>query len=82
MLLRYAHLCAQSLAKRLDAAFSDAQQVTCHHGRRRLRGDADVTIGELAQQQEPALPKVTPAFTVNLQPATVTWGAVTYKNIK
>lgn len=82
MLLRYAHLCAQSLAKRLDAAFSDAQQVTCHHGRRRLKGDADVTLGDLTQQPEPAPPKIAPVFTINIPPATATWGAVTYKNMK
>lgn len=82
MLLRYAHLCAQSLAKRLDAAFSDSNQVACHHGRRRLKGDADVTLRDLTQQPEPALPKIAPVFSVSIQPTPVTWGAVTYKNIQ
>ena len=44
MLLRYAHLCAQSLAKRLDAAFDDAGQTVGHHGVRRLKKGASVTM--------------------------------------
>ena len=47
MLLRYAHLCTQSLAKRLDAAFADDEQTTTHHGIRRLRKGANVTLTEL-----------------------------------
>ncbi|WP_313704205.1 site-specific integrase [Massilia sp.] len=47
MLLRYAHLCTQSLAKRLDAAFADDEQTTTHHGMRRLRKGANVTLTEL-----------------------------------
>lgn len=47
MLLRYAHLCTQSLAKRLDAAFSDNNQTTTHHGVRRLRKGASVTLANL-----------------------------------
>lgn len=47
MLLRYAHLCTQSLAKRLDAAFADDEQTTTHHGMRRLKKGADVTLTEL-----------------------------------
>ena len=47
MLLRYAHLCTQSLAKRLDAAFADDGQTTTHHGMRRLKKGADVTLAEL-----------------------------------
>jgi integrase len=47
MLLRYAHLCTQSLAKRLDAAFADDEQTTTHHGMRRLRKGASVTLTEL-----------------------------------
>jgi len=44
MLMRYAHLCAQGLAKRLDAAFGDATQITLHHGVRRLKKGASVTL--------------------------------------
>lgn len=47
MLLRYAHLCTQSLAKRLDAAFADDGQTTTHHGMRRLKKGANVTLAEL-----------------------------------
>jgi integrase len=46
-LLRYAHLCTQSLAKRLDAAFSDNNQTTTHHGVRRLKKGASVTLANL-----------------------------------
>ena len=47
MLLRYAHLCTQSLAKRLDAAFGDDTQTMAHRGLRRLKRGASLTIQEL-----------------------------------
>lgn len=47
MLLRYAHLCTQSLAKRLDAAFADDGQTTTHHGIRRLKKGAAVSLAEI-----------------------------------
>jgi integrase len=47
MLLRYAHLCAKGLAKRLDAAFGDDKQVEHHHGVRRLRKVAGVTMADI-----------------------------------
>jgi len=47
MLLRYAHLCARSLAKRLDAAFGDECQVVGHRGTRRLKKGASVTMAEI-----------------------------------
>lgn len=47
MLLRYAHLCTQNLAKRLDAAFSDENQTATHHGVRRLKSGASLTMSEL-----------------------------------
>lgn len=47
MLVRYAHLCAQGLAKRLDAAFGDDTQITLHHGVRRLKKGASVTLQEV-----------------------------------
>lgn len=83
MLLRYAHLCAQSLAKRLDAAFADTKQVGNHHGRRRLKEGADVSIGELAggKETQTEAPKL-PSFAVNIQPTAVMWGNVTYKSIE
>lgn len=50
MLLRYAHLCTKSLAQRLDAAFASTEQSHVHHGRRRLKRGASVTIQELANE--------------------------------
>lgn len=47
MLLRYTHLTPGGLAKRLDLAFKDKEQVTFHRGRRRLSKDAKVTMAEL-----------------------------------
>ena len=49
MLLRYAHLCAQSLAKRLDAAFEDGEMVG-HHGARRLKRGASVTLSQVVNE--------------------------------
>ncbi len=72
MLLRYAHLCAQSLAKRLDTAFSDKSQTTVHHGRRRLTQDSSVTLvdvivaptisSKLAINYSVKVPAATPAL--------------------
>lgn len=50
MLLRYAHLCTQSLAKRLDAAFGSKSEVDVHHGRLRLKKGASVTVHEIANE--------------------------------
>lgn len=47
MLLRYAHLCTQSLAKRLDEAFSSIEKFDTHHGRRRLKQEAKITVQEM-----------------------------------
>ncbi len=47
MLLRYAHLCTQSLAKRLDAAFGDDSQTSSHRGVRRLKKGAFINLREL-----------------------------------
>ena len=54
MLLRYTHLCMPSLAKKLDAAFAGNSQITLHHGMRRLRRGATVTMKELAQGMQSA----------------------------
>ena len=59
MLLRYTHLCTPSLAKRLDAAFADQEQITLHRGQRRLKKGAGLTIksisnGVLPGSAEPA----------------------------
>jgi hypothetical protein len=53
MLLRYAHLCTRSLAKRLDAAFADDEQTTSHHGMRRLKKGAQLTLAELVATNDP-----------------------------
>ena len=47
MLLRYAHLCTQNLAKRLDSAFGDDTQTTSHRGVRRLKKGATVTLKQV-----------------------------------
>jgi integrase len=44
MLLRYAHLCAQGLAKRLDAAFSSSTKSVIRHGRKRLTAEAKIPL--------------------------------------
>ncbi len=75
MLLRYAHLCAQSLAKRLDAAFSDNQQFTTHHGTRRLKKGASVTLGTLCNTD--GLPPTSHApsfqYSINFSLASLRW---------
>lgn len=47
MLLRYAHLCAKGLAKRLDAAFGDDPKEVAHRGVRRLKKGADLTLASI-----------------------------------
>lgn len=49
MLLRYAHLCARGLAKRLDAAFGDDPKEVAHRGVRRLKKGAGVTMTEIVK---------------------------------
>jgi len=48
--LRYAHLCATKLAHRLDEAFKAESMTYDHKGRRRLKGGAPVSIGELIRE--------------------------------
>lgn len=63
MLLRYTHLCTPSLAKRLDAAFADQEQITLHRGQRRLKKDAALTMKELTNPQRAEAPTAAePAF--------------------
>ncbi|PLK49850.1 site-specific integrase [Uliginosibacterium sp. TH139] len=61
MLLRYAHLCTQSLAKRLDAAFASEEESDVHHGRRRLKADAGITLAEIVEAST-QVPEVPPAL--------------------
>lgn len=56
MLLRYAHLCTQSLAKRLDAAFASPSESISHHGRRRLKSGASVSLKEILDESAQVSP--------------------------
>lgn len=49
MLLRYAHLCTTSLAKRLDEAFAARDEVIYHRGRRRLSSTASIKMSDLTR---------------------------------
>lgn len=49
MLLRYIHLTPGGMAKRLDEAFKDKEQVQFHHGRRRLTKSAKVSMAEVVE---------------------------------
>jgi integrase len=83
MLLRYTHLCTPSLAKRLDEAFADQQQVSLHRGQRRLKQGASLTMKEVVkapshaeqavavadvQQDDNALPDLLPSNVVPFRP--------------
>jgi hypothetical protein len=48
MLLRYTHLCTPSLAKRLDVAFADQEQISLHRGKRRLKKGASITMKDIS----------------------------------
>ena len=48
MLLRFTHLCSPSLAKRLDAAFADQEQISLHLGKRRLKKGASITMKDIS----------------------------------
>lgn len=48
MLLRYTHLCTPSLAKRLDEAFADQEQISLHRGKRRLKKGASITMTDIS----------------------------------
>lgn len=74
MLLRYAHLCTKSLAQRLDAAFASTEESLVHHGRRRLRHGASVTIRELANEsatRSTGAPNVAPTERQLMTPSNV-----------
>lgn len=64
MLLRYAHLCTQNLAKRLDAAFGSKVESEVHHGRLRLKKGASLTLKEVANEANE-----TPAADLTMQSA-------------
>ncbi|WP_426174919.1 site-specific integrase [Massilia sp. TWR1-2-2] len=50
MLLRYAHLCTKSLAKRLDAAFAKPDESDSHRGQRRLKRGASISMREVIDE--------------------------------
>lgn len=80
MLLRYAHLCAQSLAKRLDVAFSDSNQVTAHHGVRRLKKGSAVTMADLCGSAPPTPQQpLNRPFSFKLPTVCLTWSAKSYE---
>lgn len=60
MLLRYAHLCAQGLAKRLDEAFrakAPTEQFNSHRGRKRLNPEVKLALKDIidhAVAEQPA----------------------------
>lgn len=70
MLLRYAHLCTQALAQRLDAAFSTTEKFNIHRGRKRLAKAAAISVGDIigegAQKPPPECLKLTSRATPNL----------------
>ncbi|MGQ2921256.1 MAG: tyrosine-type recombinase/integrase [Hydrogenophaga sp.] len=83
MLLRYTHLCTLSLAKRLDEAFADQQQVSLHRGQRRLKQGASLTMKQVVnapsnaeqtavvadvRQDDNALPDLSPNNVVPFRP--------------
>lgn len=51
MLMRYAHLCTQALAKRLDAAFASDKESHAHRGRRRLNSNASLSLHDILDAQ-------------------------------
>lgn len=86
MLLRYTHLCTPSLAKRLDEAFADQQQVSVHRGQRRLKDGSSLTMKDIVnapssaeqgaaiadvRQDDNALPDLLPSNVVPFRPRRV-----------
>jgi len=66
MLLRYAHLCTQSLAQRLDAAFANDKHFEIHHGRKRLAKGAPITLKDIVDE---AVQKPTPQCSEGTPPS-------------
>lgn len=54
MLMRYAHLCATRLAKKLDECFKDAEMVRNHRGRSFLNKHAPVNVQQVLASEEPS----------------------------
>lgn len=60
MLMRYAHLCASRLAKKLDESFEDEKSVRIHKGRKVLTAEASVKVSDVVacELDEPAIPRM------------------------
>lgn len=56
MLMRYAHLCASRLAKKLDECFKDDKSVRIHKGRKVLTENASVKVSEVVACELEELP--------------------------
>lgn len=56
MLMRYAHLCASRLAKKLDESFRDEKSVRIHKGRKVLSENASVKVSEVVACEVGELP--------------------------
>lgn len=65
MLMRYAHLCASRLAKKLDECLTGESEVRIHRGRRFLSKQAGITMEQLASDA----PKVGSGSPVQRNPA-------------
>ena len=68
MLLRYAHLCAQSLAKRLDAAFGSVDLSHTHRGRKRLKKEAQITISDIIDDAPAVSQPTAPTSNSSVEP--------------
>ena len=56
MLMRYAHLCASRLAKKLDECFKDGKMVRVHRGRKVLGKHAGLTVAQVIKSSEEDAP--------------------------
>ena len=54
MLMRYAHLCASRLAKKLNEAFKDSKKVRVHRGRKYLNENAELPLSSLTTVSDEA----------------------------
>ena len=69
MLMRYAHLCASRLAKKLDECFKDETKVRVHRGRRFLNKKAGIPTSSVSEDLEaPAISESEPKSST--EPAT------------
>ena len=56
MLMRYSHLCASRLARKLDEAFKSAGAIRPHRGRRLLNKAASVKVTDLLVAEDASMP--------------------------